>query len=377
VAAHPRVLHASLVPRISQGIAQQLLLEDAAARELGLPWTTALFTPHSDLQPLVAEINRAPSSLTRPTQAGLLARLSASRRMRQAFYAWLAEVAAEFDIILLRYSVHDLAQRRFVAHCPAMVGLVHHSFEVEELRGLDGAIGRVRAMAEGVIGPTTLRNADLIVGVTQEIADHQVARAGRGDRERIIYPNGGLDSAAPVADERGGTPELLFIASEFSPWQGLDLLLASLPRLNRPFTLHLVGDVSAPDAREAGGDARVVLHGQLASEQIRGIATRCWLGISSLAIQRQGFRIACPLKVREYLAMGLPVVGGHGEVLPDDFAYYRRIRADIAEVLNAADHWRDLSRAQVADASVPLISKRSLVSSTFAELSHLWQGRTA
>jgi hypothetical protein len=169
------------------------------------------------------------------------------------------------------------------------------------------------------------------------------------------------------------TPELLFMASEFSPWQGVDLLLDGLPRQRRPFTLHLVGDLATSDARTAAGDARVIVHGQLATEQIRAIAARCWLGISTLATDRKGFQVACPLKVREYLTMGLPVVGGHGEVLPDDFPYYRRVPADLTPVLDAAHQWRNLSRAQVADASIPLISKRTQVAATYDELSRLWR----
>ena len=53
----PRVLHASLLPHISRGIASQLLLEKKAARDLGIPWETELFSPRSSLEPFPEPLN--------------------------------------------------------------------------------------------------------------------------------------------------------------------------------------------------------------------------------------------------------------------------------------------------------------------------------
>jgi hypothetical protein len=81
------------------------------------------------------------------------------------------------------------------------------------------------------------------------------------------------------------------------------------------------------------------------------------------------------LKVREYLSMGLPVVGNHEEVLPKDFQYYMRGGPDISSILEVADGWGAVSRAQVAEYSLPYISKRSIVQDFYERLTRLVASR--
>lgn len=371
------MLHASLVPRISQGIVTQLLLEKQAARELDIPWETVLFCPGSDLEPYPERLNEGPFALRQEAGDPMRRRLQTNLRLRKAFYCWLAEVDDRFDVILLRYSVHDHRQARFLAHSKAFVGLVHHSFEVDELRAVDGRVGNVRARFESWLGPRSIEHADVIVGVTQEIADHQLARTTDGRTAVLVYPNGGPDEADPVADRRPSIPHFIFAASYFSTWQGLDLLIDSLARCGSDFVLHIVGNVSPQDRSAAERDSRVVLHGFLSSGQMRELAEICWMGISSLATERQGFLWACPLKVREYLSMGLPVFGGHYEVFPPDFAYYVRGRPDVSAVLEAALGWQGIPRSEVALGSTPYISKKAILESFYAELEAIVEQTTA
>ena len=371
----PRVLHASLLPRISQGIASQLLLEKKATRDLGIPWETALFSPRSPLEPFQEPLNVGPPDLAEARGNSVRERLITSLKLRRAFYAWLAERESEFDVILLRYSVHDRLQARFIQRSPAFVGHVHHAFEVDELRGLDGMVGQVRSRLESRIGPTSIRAADLIVGVTDEIAQHEVARIADTYKPTLIYPNGGPDTLAPIADRRSGTVHLLFVASYFSSWQGVDLLLSSLHSSDRDFILHLVGELDAADALLAASDSRVVVHGPKTPQQIMDIAQSCWAGISSLALERHGLRVACPLKVREYLSMGLPVVGNHREVLPGDFPFYAQVEPDITSILDVTDGWGALSRAEVAEYSLQYISKRFIVQDFYERLTRLVASR--
>jgi glycosyltransferase involved in cell wall biosynthesis len=50
------------------------------------------------------------------------------------------------------------------------------------------------------------------------------------------------------------------------------------------------------------------LHGELPPEQYRDVLARADVGVGTLALYREGIQEACSLKVREYLAFGLPVV---------------------------------------------------------------------
>ena len=97
-------------------------------------------------------------------------------------------------------------------------------------------------------------------------------------------------------------PAFLFVASQNHCWQGIDKL-CQLAQLLPESTFHLVGDVKTVPTSE-----NLILHGKLTSEEIGELAQNCDIGIGTLALHRKGGAEACPLKVREYLALGLPVI---------------------------------------------------------------------
>jgi len=66
------------------------------------------------------------------------------------------------------------------------------------------------------------------------------------------------------------------------------------------------------------------------------------------------------LKVREMLAMGLPVFSGHRDsALPDTFPYYAsRNVMKLADLYNFACSMKGVTRGEVRDAAAPFIEKR-------------------
>ena len=373
----PRVLHVSLVPGIHQGVGilHQLRLEREAALSLNLSWDTVLFAPQSPIIDALDVPNPAPRDLTAADETSLTSRARSNLRLKRSFYSWLKAVEAKYDILLLRYSVHDRRLAKLMSARQGMVGLVHHSCEVPELLGLDGLVGRARGASEAIVGRRTLREADVLLAVTSEIAEYELARASPLQIPTLIYPNGGTETPNPVIDRRCDVPELLFVASHFSPWQGLDLLLESLGEYDQNIVLHLVGTMNESDARRAQRDSRIFVHGVADQETIRRIAEPCWAGISSLATERQGLRVACPLKVREYFSMGLPAVGSHLEELPNDFPFYARTTPDIGSIVEKAREWRSISRSDIASYATSVVSKKRILQDTYNELTDLWLDR--
>ncbi len=375
--ALPRILHLSLIARIHQGtgIFQQLALEREAAHALGIRWSTEVFAPHSPGIDGIDVPNRAPQSLESTDEQSLLSRSRMNVKLRRALYRWLPTVENDYDIILVRYVMHDRRLSRFMRTHSPMMGLVHHAREVPELLGLDGPIGRARAAAEAVVGRQTVREADVLLAVTSEIAEYELARVSPLQIPTMIYPNGGPSEPSPVTDRRDEVPQFLFVASHFSPWQGLDRLLKSFQTFDGDLVLHLVGTMEDVDLRRAQSDPRIIVHGVADQVEIRRIAEPCWAGISSLATDRQGLRVACPLKVREYFAMGLPAVGSHREELPSDFAYYAMSAPDIASIIEKAREWRLSSRTQIAAYATSAVSKEQILSKTYKDLTNLWVER--
>lgn len=364
----PKVLHASALPRKSPGIMHQLAAEREAASSLAIPWETALWLPegHAELH----DSNSAARLAHRPESAAhssSVQRFLNYQTLSKTFFQWLHDVTPDYDLLLIRYRVHDPLLMRFIGNSATPVMTVHHAVEVNEL-AVDGATGQARCLAEKMIGPNALRRVSGLIGVTREIAVHQAMRSKAKGTPTFLYPNGIADSFSVAQDARDDRVQLLFMASYFASWHGIDLLLDSMLGNDEHFLLHIVGDLSNDDLVRAGADSRVVLHGRLHAEGIREVAARCWLGLASLAIGRQGMTEACPLKTREYLALGLPVYGSYAEVFPRDFPYFISGNPDIGDVLAAARKHRELSRWEISEKARPHISKTRLLSDLYRDL---------
>ena len=106
---------------------------------------------------------------------------------------------------------------------------------------------------------------------------------------------------APTSTERTA---LLFVGTPSQAWHGVDML-PHLARSLPEYDFHVVG----PDAL-ADAPPNMSFYGYLPPPQLSRLYTRSHIGIGSLAFFRKNISEASPLKVREYIAAGLPVILG-------------------------------------------------------------------
>lgn len=105
----------------------------------------------------------------------------------------------------------------------------------------------------------------------------------------------------PTTNER---PHLVFLGSQGQPWHGVDKLLT----LAKLFP-HWQVDVIGPEPPEGYTNfPNIYFHGFLSRVDYERVLARSDVAIGTLALHRKGLNEASPLKVREYLAYGLPVV---------------------------------------------------------------------
>lgn len=363
-----RILHTAALLSPPAGVLNQMEWEQSAADNLGLQWCTRVFCPGNVIRD--SSITVHPFTLATASGRPRWKKIFAWIRLRTEYYRWLTSVESDYDAILLRYYVHDPLQIRFISRCSKPVYLVHHTLEVPELASAGGMGGWLRATFDAFFGRRAIRAAAGIIGVTNEILNYEVSRAGIEHPVTILYPNGVAYSAPAAKDDRDSVLELLFVASEFAPWHGLDLLLADLSRNTEAFILHLIGHVGEEDSAHAACDSRVLMHGMLSHSEIGKVSARCVLGLSSFALYRKKMHQACTLKVREYLMLGLPVYAGYDEVFPEDFKYYKKGEPKFAMILDFARSSAMHSRLDVSAASQPYIDKASLLSRLSGELEH-------
>lgn len=336
--------------------------EQLAANELGLAWSARILGPVPEEHKEIAIEFPWSGSTSSPLAAWIL--------LRWRYNFWLWRQRKDFDLFLLRYNVHDPLQVIFLLLMGRRALLVHHAIEVDELRSFSGPMSRLRTLLEVLTGKLSVTLASGVLGVTDEIVRHQVARSLRPKRFSATYPNGIHLPVEPASDNRSEVPTFLFVASEFEPWQGLDLLLSSAATSTADFKVHVVGSLNSALRESAAVDERFVLHGHLEPTMIRRFASESWLGLSSLALWRQGLTQACALKVRDYLAWGLPCAGSYEETLPNGFKFYSQTEVAMPALLEIAHMHRHTPRDEVATASAPFISKTGAFNQMYESLQH-------
>ncbi|MDW8372856.1 MAG: hypothetical protein RMM29_04295 [Planctomycetota bacterium] len=177
-----------------------------------------------------------------------------------------------------------------------------------------------------------LHAASGFVFMTEELACLPHFRA-RG-QPRIVLPNPLPDAVPLPPPPPGAWPRLIMLATPGQEWNGIDVVL-QLAHALPEFGFDLVGFV-----RPAGAPAspQVQWHGWLEPAQYRALLAQASVGIGTLALWRKRMRQACPLKVREYLAHGLPVIIGYDDPdLPPGVDYALRLHSGDRGQLAAED----------------------------------------
>ena len=144
------------------------------------------------------------------------------------------------------------------------------------------------------------------VFVTRELLHHPYY--GRLPGMKTAIGNGISFDGLPHLPPRqsGGPPRLVFIGQP-APWHGVDKILR-LAEAFKTWEFHLIG-CQASDFEQLPDNVKI--HGFLPFSEYVSILADADVGIGSLALHRKRMNEASPLKVREYLALGLPAIIGY------------------------------------------------------------------
>ncbi|GAA4485875.1 hypothetical protein GCM10023171_20880 [Microbacterium panaciterrae] len=262
---------------------------------------------------------------------------------------------------------------------------VHHSKEIEELTLVTrGARRAITLFLEGPLKTWAFRGLRGVIGVTNEITKYESRRFPRAS-VAATYPNGIDVDKIDVADEPAAdapTVHAVFVSTVFYAWQGLDRLLDSLAEIEAttgppPVVVHLIGELEPSDralAHQLSARGLVQIHGVLDRESVHQVFSQSQVAIASLALDRKDLREASTLKVREYLASGLPVYSTHVDAgLPQGFPFYYcdDNGFNFARMVDFLAEMPDRGRMTVREAARPHIDKLAIMRSLVAQLGTL------
>lgn len=220
----------------------------------------------------------------------------------------------KFKYIIARYGTSDYSTLWFVKRLEGNIIYESNTNEIEQLKlSYKGIFNSPLWVSydywnEKVFGPIVLRKAKGLVCVTKEIENYQRTRIGDHKFPVIKTISNGINvSSFPIAPslENTGQYNLLMLLGVDVAWNGLDKIAKPILKDNFGIKIYVVGDVR----REYESDS-IVYCGQLNNEEISKliISEKIHAGIGTLALERKGITEAAPLKVREYIARGLPVI---------------------------------------------------------------------
>lgn len=218
----------------------------------------------------------------------------ARERLANALRRWKPDVV---------YARHGLVYPGFVRTAMAFPTVIEvNSDDLPEFRLTSSwryAYGRV---SRSVL----LRAAAGLVFVTHEL--ERLPSFSSFRKPSIVIGNG-IDLAAfpMVPPPNNDRPHILFVGHPRSPWHGLEHL-AQMAAAFPDWQFDVVG----PNAGEIDTTpANMTLHGVKKTDDYLSLTQGADVAVGSLALYRNRMEEASPLKVREYLARGIPSIIGY------------------------------------------------------------------
>lgn len=309
------MLYRQRFPASAPQAIQWLATSHALAQAGAQVWLTAdppLQGSGGDAEQLLAEHGLLPSSRLNLSWLCLPGRTLRGLEYRIRFLAQLVASRQQRPVIFsrsLRYSVEWLRLRRHLPGAGLLVHEWHYSSaanaqeagRTDEARWLAGLEAEV---ARGASGHVTVAP-----GMVSYLHDHYEVRG-----PAVVIPNGG----PPPRERRAEDPaqRRVVYAGLFRRTSDLSLVLELAGRLPPDVELLVLGgdegESRLNSVREAaarlGVLARIQFRGSMAPAQARDLMASATVGLATFADSLNLQKFACPLKILEYQAQGIPLV---------------------------------------------------------------------
>jgi len=272
---------------VGKKLNQQIRLWKAGGHEARLFMHTSRYAPPSDL---------IPAEVVSYDLAGMLATELNRAKAAQELVTAVQEYHP--DVIYLRLAMYVYPVHQLISIAP-VVGEINTN-DIEQHKELGTVLSLYNRLTRSIL----LKRVNGLVSVSKELSKDALYAAYHKPM-RVISNGIDLSVFSPLDAPNNQTPRMVFIGTPGYSWHGIDKLV-ELARAFPDLHVDIVGYDKLPEYKVL--PSNLTLHGYLNADSYREVMAGCDLAISTLALHRKGMEEACPLKTRECLAYGLPMV---------------------------------------------------------------------
>lgn len=220
------------------------------------------------------------------------------QRIKQLIQMIKAVEKFQPDVIYLRAGIYTFPLQNLFKIAPVVFEL--NTLDLIEYRKR----GVLRYLLHVLTRNSVYSKAAAFVAVSEEIRDN--SKNKKYKKTTITIGNGiKLSAFARFPAPENIKPRIVFIGTQGNLWHGLDKVV-QIAAKNPDFIIDVIG-TSRKDIFSILPD-NINFHGQKEQNEYHAIMQNADLSLGSLALHRNNMNEASPLKVREYLAYGIPVI---------------------------------------------------------------------
>lgn len=233
---------------------------------------------------------------------------------RELFYRIAASYCKSKHIskVYIRYALTDGSFLRFLRSLPhdavVMVEIPTYPYDKERAQNVRG---KILSMEDRMLMPRLKKYVNYIATYSK---DKTIAGV-----PCINMQNGVVVDNIKLREINTNPEEINVLAvASMNFWHGYDRFIRGMGEYKKKngtkrIVLHLVGDgPEIPNlkkmAEEEGVSGDVVFHGFKGGAELDEISFKCDIAVTNLGLHRLGLEEASPLKVREYMAQGFPMI---------------------------------------------------------------------
>ena len=179
-----------------------------------------------------------------------------------------------------------------------------NSNDIEESKKNNKLVHVYNKFTRGIL----LHNSSAFVSVSNELINDNIFK--KYEKPSIVIANGyNFNNTQNHKKKFNKKIKFVFIGTPNQDWNGIDKVIAMASILNDS-EFHVIG--TKIEELELLYDIKlsknIYTYGYLSQEESMNIILKCDIGISTLALHRKNMNEASPLKSRQYLSLGLPII---------------------------------------------------------------------